>query len=209
MMAVFPSINWSAYIADVPPRLRVALGILLALLIVVAYWQFVLRGSWRELDEARAEYSRVQAEAERTRRIASQRPVLEHELKLLEARLFRAVLQLPQEREIPALLTRVAKLGRETDLDVSLFRPGPPLSKGFYTEIPVQLKVTGMYHNLGALFERFARMDRIVNVADLSIRPAGKDQKKGASIEAEFGVVTYTYSGSRGGQSGGLAKTGT
>lgn len=207
-MALFPSINWSAYIADVPVRLRVALGILLALLIVVAYWQFALKGSWNELEEARAEYSRVQAEAERTRRIASQRPVLEHELKLLEARLSRAVLQLPQEKEIPSLLTRVARLGRDTDLDVSLFRPGPPVSRGFYTEVPVQLKVTGLYHNLGALFERLARMDRIVNVADLTIRPAGKDQKRGASIEAEFGVVTYTYSGSRGDKGGEPAKTG-
>jgi type IV pilus assembly protein PilO len=208
-MALFPSINLSAYVADVPVRLRVALGILLALLVVVAYWQFVLKNSWRELDQARAEHSRVQAEAERTRRIAAQRPVLEHELKLLEARLSRAVLQLPQQKEIPALLTRVARLGRETDLDVSLFKPGPPVSKGFYTEIPVHLKVTGMYNNLGALFERLARMDRIVNVGDLAIRPAGKTQKRGASIEAEFGVVTYTYSGGRGGKSSEPAKAGT
>ena len=207
-MAKLPSIDLSAYFANVPLRLRIALGALLVILVVAAYWQFFLRANWRELDQARTEYFRLQAEAERTRRIASQRPVLEHELKLLEARLSRAVLQLPQDKEIPALLTRVAKLGREADLDVSLFRPGPPVAKGFYTEVPVQLKVIGMYHNLGTLFERLGRMERIVNVADLAIRPSGKGHRA-ASVEAEFGVVTFTYTGSRGAKSGEPAKTGT
>jgi len=207
-MAKLPSIDLSAYFANVPVRLRIALGALLAILVVAAYWQFFLRANWRELDRARTEYFRLQAEAERTRRIASQRPVLEHELKLLEARLSRAVLQLPQDKEIPALLTRVAKLSREADLDVSLFRPGPPVAKGFYTEVPVQLKVIGMYHNLGTLFERLGRMERIVNVADLAIRPSGKGHRA-ASVEADFGVVTFTYTGSRGAKSGEPAKTGT
>lgn len=207
-MAKLPSIDLSAYFANVPVRLRIALGALLAILVVAAYWQFFLRANWRELDRARTEYFRLQAEAERTRRIASQRPVLEHELKLLEARLSRAVLQLPQDKEIPALLTRVAKLSREADLDVSLFRPGPPVAKGFYTEVPVQLKVIGMYHNLGTLFERLGRMERIVNVADLAIRPSGKGHRA-ASVEAEFGVVTFTYTGSRGAKTGEPAKTGT
>ena len=207
-MAKLPSIDLSAYFANVPLRLRIALGALLVILVVAAYWQFFLRANWTEMERARTEYFRLQAEAERTRRIASQRPVLEHELKLLEARLSQAVLQLPQDKEIPVLLTRVAKLGREADLDVSLFRPGPPVAKGFYTEVPVQLKVIGMYHNLGTLFERLGRMERIVNVADLAIRPSGKGHRA-ASVEAEFGVVTYTYTGSRGAKSGEPAKTGT
>ena len=208
-MAALGSINWSAYIATIPLRLRIALGVLLGVLVVAFYWQFVLRPNWNELDQDRAELFRVQAEAERTRRIASQRSRLEHELKSLEARLSRAVLQLPQEKEIPSLLTRVAKLGRDTELQVSLFRPGPVVSRGFYTEVPIQLKVVGTYHRLGTLFERLAKMDRIVNVSDLTIRPAGKDQKSGPSIEAEFGVVTYTYTGSRGAKGGEPAKKGT
>ncbi|HZY31132.1 MAG TPA: type 4a pilus biogenesis protein PilO [Candidatus Methylomirabilis sp.] len=207
-MAALRSINLSAYIANVPLRLRIALGVLLVILVAAGYWQFFLRANWTELDQARTEYFRLQAEAERTRRIASQRPVLEHELKLLEARLSRAVLQLPQEKEIPILLTRVARLGRETDLVVLLFRPGNPVAKEFYTEVPVQLKVIGKYHNLGTLFERLGRMERIVNVADLAIRPSGKGHRA-ASVEAEFGVVTYTYTGSKGAKSGEPAKTGT
>ena len=64
------------------------------------------------------------------------------------------------------------------------------------------------YHNLGTLFERLGKIERIVNVANLAIRPAGKD-KKAASVEAEFGVVTYIYTGTRGAKSSEPTKTGT
>lgn len=204
---MFPSIeDLQGYIANIPPKQRIALGVVLVILLVVGYWQFFLKSEWAERGAARTEFLRLKAEAEQTRRIASQRPLLEREIKLLEARLSRAILQLPGEKEIPSLLTRVARLGQETDMDVALFKPGNPVAKDFYTEIPVQLKVVGAYNNLGMLFERLARLDRIVNVADLTIRPAGKDQKTGASIQAEFGVVTYTYTGTGGATSGEPAK---
>lgn len=207
-MATFSSINLSAYIANVPLKQRVALGAILVILVIVGFWQFLLKPEWAARNNARAELLRLKAEAEQTRRITSQRPLLEQEIKLLEARLARAVLQLPGEKEIPSLLRRIAQLGQETDLELALFKPGNPVAKDFYTEVPVQLKVVGTYHGLGTLFERLGKMDRIVNVADLVIRPAGKDQKSGASIQAEFGVVTYTYTRSVGAKSGEAAKTG-
>jgi type IV pilus assembly protein PilO len=207
-MATLPSIDLSGYIGNIPVKQRIALVIILVILVLIGYWQFFLRAEWAARSQARAELFRLKAEAEQTRRIASQKPVLEREIKLLEARLSRALLQLPGEKEIPSLLKGIASLGRDTDLDVALFKPGNPVPKEFYTEVPVQLKVVGTYHNLGALFERLARMDRIVNVADLTVRPAGKDHKAGASIQAEFGVVTYTYTGKGGVKTGESAKTG-
>ncbi len=205
-MATFPSIDLSGYIGGIPPKQKVALGIILVLLVVVGYWQFFLRAAWGARDQARAELLPLKAEAEQTRRIVSQRPLLEREIKLLEVRLSQALLQLPGEKEIPSLLTRVARLGQETDLDLALFKPGNPVAKEFYMEVPVQLKVIGTYHGLGTLFERLGRLDRIVNVTDLTIRQAGKDQKAGASIQAEFGVVTYTYTGTGGAKSGEAPK---
>ncbi len=208
-MATLLSSNLKAYISNIPPKQRLALGIILVILVLVGYWQFFIRAQWAARSEARAELLRLKAEAEQTRRIASQKPILEREIKLLEARLSRALLQLPGEKEIPSLLKGIASLGHETNLEVALFKPGNPVAKEFYAEVPVQLKVVGTYHNLGMLFERLGRMDRIVNVADLTVRPAGKDHKAGASIQAEFGVVTYTYTGKGGVKPGEPPKTGT
>ena len=202
---MLPSFDLSAYTVNLPPKQKIALGVIFVILVAAVYWQFFLRSAWTERSEAQAELLGSRAEAEQTRQIASQRPHLEQEIKLLEALLQRAVMQLPAEKEIPSLLKRVASLGQETDLAVALFKPGPTVAKEFYTEVPVQLKVLGTYHDLGMLFERLGRLERIVNVADLTIRPAAKGQKAGASIQAEFGVVTYTYSSIAGAKSGEAA----
>lgn len=202
---MLPSIDLSAYTTNLPRKQKVALGVIFGTLVAVVYWQFFLRSEWAARSEAQAELLQLRAKAEQSRQIASQRPHLEQEIKLLEALLQRAVLQLPAEKEIPSLLKRVASLGQETDLEVALFKPGSPVAKEFYTEVPVQLKVLGTYHDLGMLFERLGRLERIVNVADLTIRQAAKGQKAGTSIQAEFGVVTYTYSSAAGAKSGEAA----
>jgi type IV pilus assembly protein PilO len=183
----------SSYTANLPPRQKVALGVIFATLVVVIYFQFFLRSEWAARSEVQAELSRLRTEAEQSRQIADQKPHLEREIKLLDARLRHAVRQLPNEKEIPSLLKRVAGLGQETDLNVALFKPGALVTKEFYAEVPVQLKVIGTYHDLGLLFERLGRLERIVNVGDLAIRPAAKGQRAGDSIQAEFGLVTYTY----------------
>ena len=190
---MLPSIDLSAYIANVPQRQKVAIGVIFATLVAAVYWQFFLRSEWAARSEVQAELLQLRAKAEQSRQIASQRPHLEQEVKLLEARLQREVQRLPAEKEIPSLLKRVASLGQEADLDVTLFKPGTAVMKEFYAEVPVQLKVVGTYHDLGLLFERLGRLERIVNVADLTIRQAAKGQRAGDSIQAEFGVVTYTY----------------
>lgn len=190
---MLPSIDLSAYTANLPRKQKVAIGVIFATLVAAVYWQFFLRSEWAARSEVQAELTRLRAKAEQSRQIASQRPHLEQEVKLLEARLQRAVQKLPAEKEIPSLLKRVASLGQEADLDVTLFKPGTAVMKEFYAEVPVQLKVVGTYHDLGLLFERLGRLERIVNVADLTIRQAAKGQRAGDSIQAEFGVVTYTY----------------
>lgn len=188
------SFDLSAHTMNLPPTQKVALGVIVGALAVTVYWQFFLRSEWAAQSEAQAELLRLRAQVEQTRQIAGQKPRLEQEIKLLETQLQRTVQQLPSEKEIPALLKRVAGLGQEADLDVALFKPGTPVAKEFYTEVPVQLRVRGIYHNLGLFFERLGRLERIVNVADLTIREATKGQRAGDTIQAEFGVVTYTYS---------------
>lgn len=202
---MLPSIDLSAYTANLPPVQKVALGVIFGILAVIVYWQFFLRSEWATRSEVQAELLRLKAQAEQTRQIADQKPRLEQEIKLVEAELQRTIQQLPTEKEIPSLLKRVAGLGQEADLDVALFKPGTPVAKEFYTEIPVQLKVMGTYHNLGLFFERLGRLERIVNVADLTMRRATKGQRAGDTIQAEFGVVTYSYTGSSEAKSGGGA----
>lgn len=203
---MLPSFDLSARTANLPRRQKLALGVILGALAAVVYWQLLLSSAWTARSQAQAELFRLGAEAERTRQIAGQRASLEQEVQHLEAQLQRTVRQLPTEKEIPSLLKRVAGLGHEADLEVALFKPGTPVIKEFYTEVPVQLRVTGTYHDLGLLFERLGGLERIVNVADLTIRQAAKGPRAADTIQAEFSVVTYTYSGTSEAKSGEAAK---
>lgn len=144
-----PSIDLSAHTANLTLRQRVLLGVICGALVVVVYWHFFLRSEWAARSEAQAELSRLSAEVEQGKRVAGQKASLEREIKALENQLQRTIQQLPAEKEIPSLLKRVASLGQETDLDVTLFKPGTPVAKEFYAEVPVQLKVVGTYHDLG------------------------------------------------------------
>ena len=103
---------------------------------------------------------------------------------------FRLVLRLlPDKKEIPTLLEDISKSGRHSGLEFLLFKPGNEVKKGFYAEIPVKIEVQGGYHNLGLFFDKIAKLSRIVNVSDISVKKAKSDQMLRASCVA----TTYRF----------------
>jgi type IV pilus assembly protein PilO len=105
------------------------------------------------------------------------------------------IVKLPEEKEIPSLLTQVTTLGQQAGLDFTAFRPGTIQPKDFYAEVPINIRAEGGFHSLGTFFDRISKMTRIVTVNDFRIAqfPAKKGVEK--TIAADFGVVTYTYGG--------------
>jgi type IV pilus assembly protein PilO len=66
--------------------------------------------------------------------------------------------------------------------------------KGFYAEVPIEIRVEGEYHTLGMFLDRVSKLERIVNVADLKIAPlAAQKQLSGRSIGADFRATTFTF----------------
>jgi type IV pilus assembly protein PilO len=91
-------------------------------------------------------------------------------------------------------------------LEFLLFRPAAPVKKGFYAEVPIDIRVQGEYHTLGAFLDRVSQLERIVNVADLRISPlAAQQQRAGRTITADFKATTFTFL-EKGGSAGAPAK---
>jgi len=102
---------------------------------------------------------------------------------------FRLALQLlPDKKEIPNLLEGISNSGKDSGLEFISFRPGQEVSKDFYAEIPVNITVNGGYHNLAMFFDRVARLSRIVNILNISIR-----DPKGAEGVLNATCVATTY----------------
>jgi type IV pilus assembly protein PilO len=95
---------------------------------------------------------------------------------------------LPEKEEIPSLLTSISDSGKESGLEFLLFKPKSEVKKEFYAEIPVAMKVSGDFHNIAIFFDRVARLSRVVNIRNISMKPKGS-----GSIITSCTAVTYKF----------------
>lgn len=87
-------------------------------------------------------------------------------------RVFGALLkQLPNKTEIPALLVEINQSGLGRGLQFELFKPGAEAKKDFYAELPIQVKLTGTYHDAGAFASDIGKLSRIVTLNNVSLSP--------------------------------------
>ena len=100
--------------------------------------------------------------------------------------------QLPSKAEMAALLSDInqAVLGRSLQFD--LFRPGQVVVKEYYAELPIEVRVTGKYHDMGSFASDIAHLSRIVTLNNISIAPFGKD-KDGGTLTMDATARTFRY----------------
>jgi type IV pilus assembly protein PilO len=96
--------------------------------------------------------------------------------------------QLPSKAEMDALLSDINQAGLGRSLQFDLFRPGQVAVKDYYAELPIQVRVTGRYHDIGAFASDIANLSRIVTLNNLTILPA-KDGALGMDATAK----TFRY----------------
>ena len=175
--------------------------------IIALYVTQLVLPLWESRDSLETGLQKLQADLDQKRMIAANRPRLEEEIKGLEKQLEAAVVKLPEEKEIPNLLTQVNERGQQSGLEFLLFRPAAPVKKGFYAEVPIDMRVEGEYNTLATFLDRVSKLDRIVNVADLRISPlpADRAKKTGRTISADLKATTFTFL-EKGGSAGAPAK---
>lgn len=100
--------------------------------------------------------------------------------------------QLPDKSQMDGLLTDINQAGLGRGLEFELFKPGQEIAADFYAEMPIQIKIKGNYHDIGAFATDISKLSRIVTLNDVSIGPLNKDIKDGALI-MEAVAKTYRY----------------
>ncbi|HEY1268679.1 MAG TPA: type 4a pilus biogenesis protein PilO [Candidatus Binatia bacterium] len=109
-----------------------------------------------------------------------------------EGRLKEAVAELPDQKEIPDLLTNISNKARESGLDILLFRPKPENPQDFYAEIPVDVTVRGGFHNLVAFFDQVGRLNRLVNINNIDMKNT-KPSNDDAIVDTTALVTTFRF----------------
>ena len=186
-------------IGDWPP---LAKGILIFFLCSVLaggwYWFFTLDQLDR-LDLAKAKETELRATFETKQRLAANLETHRQQLLQMEELLQDLLRQLPGSAEVAALLVDVSQTGLATGLTFELFQPTAEVSKSFYAELPIQVQVTGNYHELASFVSGLAALPRIVTVHDVAITSSAdkKDSRNSAPVAGKLSmratVKTYRY----------------
>ena len=101
--------------------------------------------------------------------------------------------QLPGKTEVPSLLTDISQTALGAGLKEELFQPVGEVQKDFYAELPIKLRYTGSYHELGNFVSGIAALPRIVTLHDISIKPVKEDSYDELTLDVT--AKTYRYLG--------------
>ena len=158
-----------------PALPKALLYVAVAVAVAALLWFVFLKDYEAELDAERAtevtlreDYSRKMIKAVSLDGLKKQREQVQQYVTQLEK-------QLPSKAEMAALLSDINQAGLGRSLQFEAFRPGAMVAKEYYAELPITLKVTGRYHDIGAFASDIAFLSRIVTLNNLSIAPGGKD----------------------------------
>ncbi|PLX46851.1 MAG: pilus assembly protein PilP [Desulfobulbaceae bacterium] len=117
-----------------------------------------------------------------------------HRAEMAEAQLMFQMASnlLPEQQEIPALLTGISDLGSNAGLEILTFKPGKENVQTFYAEIPLSISVQGSYHNIGVFLDRVSKMPRIVSVSSLSLQ-SPKEEQGEMILKSDVQLETYRF----------------
>jgi type IV pilus assembly protein PilO len=173
---------------------RQRLMVCAAALIVVfgAYWHLVYSARSAEKAAALQTIADLRAQRESKVKLLATLDSARDAVRDLTAEVRQAEGRLPDSKEIPDLLSAVSSAGRESGLEILLFRQKAERHRDFYAEVPVEVLVRGDYHQVATFFDRVSQLDRIVNVSDISIRTP---QEKGGAmiVDTSCSAVTFRF----------------
>lgn len=178
-----------------PLGVRVGTVVLLFVLAAAAgYWYFVWKAKRPELLEARAKETELWSTLEAKARKAANLQAYKDQLAEMEKSFGAMLRQLPNKTEVPNLLVDISQTGLAAGLEEKLFQPQGENRKDFYAELPIAIRLTGSYHEMGNFASGIAALPRIVTLHDIEIVPAGRDDRGGAAPgDLTLNVTAKTY----------------
>ena len=172
------------------PKL-LALIVTLAALVAAEYvadWQ----GQMDELVAGAAEEAKLKEEYKGKKQSAVNLDLHRQQLREIDNSFGALLKQLPNRSQMDALLVDINQAGLGRGLQFELFKPAPKETmKDFYAELPVSVRVTGGYHDMGQFASDIAQLSRIVTLNDIIIAPAGA--KDGNILAMETTAKTFRY----------------
>lgn len=156
----------------IAPRMLSAFGLIL--LVIGSGWYFYWDGQLNDLDAGQQEEQKLKDSFKQKMQQAISLDALKEQRKLVLQYVATMEKQLPSKAEMASLLSEITQAGVGRAMTFENFRPGQIIAKDYYAELPIDIKLTGNYHDMGEFASDIARLSRIVTLNNLSIA-TGKD----------------------------------
>lgn len=174
------------------PKLMAFLAVF-ALVVALGYFLWPLSGMRDELEQEQSiepglkdTYRAKLAKAEKLDELRKQKIQVQEYVQQLEKKL-------PGKAEMDALLADINQAGVGRGMAFELFRPGDLVIKDYYAELPISIRVSGSYHDIGAFTSDIANLSRIVTLHNLTIKNIGGSDRSPANLSMDAVARTYRY----------------
>ena len=162
-------------VGSAPIVVRLGILVVVLALIIAGGWWFDWQNQIDQINGEKAKEEQLRTTFLDKKRQAIDLPAYRKQLEDIEKQFGALLKQLPGKSEMDALLTDINQAGLGRGLQFELFKPASgEIQRDFYAELPITIKVTGNYHDLGAFASDIAKLPRIVTLNDIALA-AGKD----------------------------------
>lgn len=169
---------------------KVLLCVVIAVAVTTLLWFVLLTDYEAELQTAQAEELTLREDYRKKLTKAFNLEALKKQREQVQQYVIQLEKQLPSKAEMAAVLSDINQAGLGHNLQFELFRPGQIVVRDYYAELPIGLRVTGRYHDIGAFAADVAHLSRIVTINNISLTPAAKDP---STLALDATARTFRY----------------
>jgi type IV pilus assembly protein PilO len=170
-----------------------AVAIVFAAAVAFGVYMFVVKAEMPRLERVQKEEEELRKQFEARQRQAANFDAFRAQLAEIERDFGAMLRQLPGKTEVPSLLVDISQTGLGAGLEEQTFTPMGEIQKDFYAELPIKLRYTGSYHELGNFVSGIAALPRIVTLHDISIRPVNQQSAGPDELVLDVTAKTYRY----------------
>lgn len=167
---------------------RYTLFVIAAVFVVIGLWFAWLNSSQETLQMEQEKELKLREEFKTKLSKAVNLEVLKKQREQVQQYVTQLEKQLPSKSEMDALLSDINQAGLGRSLQFDLFRPGQVAVREYYAELPIALKVSGKYHDIGSFASDVANLSRIVTLNNFTINP-----KQDGSLLMDATAKTFRY----------------
>lgn len=174
-----------------PAAVKFIAGALLMVLVLALGYNFFISDMENQLDLKREEEITLKEQFASKARLSANLELYTQQMKEMENTFGVLLRQLPSDTEVPGLLEDITRTGLGSGLEFEEIKLLPEVTQQFYIELPIQITVTGSYHDLATFVSGVAGLPRIVTLHDFELAPADKDG--GPKLRMSILAKTYRY----------------